>query len=142
MTTVLDASAALAWCMPDEFDDDAEALLECVRAGKTIVPPLWLYEMENAVRSAFRRRRITQAQAREILAHLAMLPIRVVDVPERPAFNDAFSIAIQHDISVYDAIYLDLAKRYRARLASRDARVRNIADRMNIPCFPDGELHG
>ena len=103
--------------------------------GNAIAPALWLYEMENALRNACRRKRITEAYARELIANLSKLPIRIVDAPEKPTFYAAFDISVQHDISVYDAVYLDVAQRHGADLATRDARLQAVAKALNIPRF-------
>jgi len=128
--------------MPDEFDDEADALLQRVSLGDAIVPSLWLYEVENSLLSAYRRSRISDEHARDVLSKLSRLPIRVVDIPERPLFFGAYDIATKHDISVYDAVYLDVAKRHSCELASRDARVLAVAEAMKIPKFSTKENHG
>ncbi len=132
MDLVVDASAAVAWFLPDEFDDAAAALLDFVVTDGAIVPALWAVEVQNALRNAHRRGRVSAEQAHDILARLARLPLRVVDEGERPAFYGALALALEYDVSVYDAVYLDVAFRYRARLASRDARVLFVAQAIGI----------
>jgi predicted nucleic acid-binding protein len=135
MTTLLDASAAIAWCVPDEFDEPAKALLAHVVANGAIVPSLWTFEVENALRSAHRRRRVNEEDAYAIMARLSNLPIRVVDALDTPVFHGAFTISVEHDISVYDAVYLDAARRHGAMLASRDRRLLAVADALGITTF-------
>jgi len=135
VTTVVDASAAIAWCVPDEFDEAAEALLRHVASGHGIVPALWAYEMQNALRNAHRRGRMTEPAIEEVLRRLSRLPLRVVDTSDTPAFQGAFRLAVEHDVSVYDAVYLEAARRHRAALASRDARLLAIASSLNIPHY-------
>lgn len=135
MTTLLDASAAIAWCMPDEFDASAEALLTHVANEGAIVPALWAYEVENALRNAHRRSRLTVADALATMTRLRALPIRVVDAGDGVVFRDAFTLAVDHAISVYDAVYLDTARRHGASIASRDERLLKIAETLGIPRF-------
>lgn len=132
MNLVVDASAAVAWFLPDEFDNEAAVLLDFVATHGALVPALWAVEMQNALRNAHRRGRVKADGAQEILARLARLPLHVVDTDERPTFYGAFALAAEHDISVYDAVYLDVALRYRARLASRDGRVLAVAKMIGI----------
>ena len=132
MDLVVDASASVAWFLPDEFDAQAAALLDFVAVHGALVPALWAVEMQNALRNAHRRRRVNADGAQDILLRLAQLPLRVVDATERPAFHGALALALEHDLSVYDAVYLDVAMRYRAHLASRDARVVAIAQSVGI----------
>lgn len=142
MTTVVDASAAMAWCVPDEFDGTAEALLRHVASGHGIVPALWAYEMQNALRNAHRRGRMTEPAIEEVLRRLARLPLRVVDAADSPAFHGAFRLAVEHDLSIYDAVYLEAARRHRAALASRDARLLAIASSLNVPHYTSQMAHG
>jgi predicted nucleic acid-binding protein len=125
----------VAWCIPDEFDSQAEALLEHVAGDGAIVPPLWVFEIENALRNAYRRKRLNESDVRAIIARLGALPIRVVDAVESPKFHGAFGISVAHDISVYDAVYIDAARRHGATLASRDGRVCEVARALSIPVF-------
>ncbi|HUY10748.1 MAG TPA: type II toxin-antitoxin system VapC family toxin [Candidatus Dormibacteraeota bacterium] len=135
MPLLIDASATVAWLLPDEFDAAAESLLDEVSERGAIVPALWSVEIENALRSAQRRRRITLEAARAILVRLGQLPIRVVDCAERPTFCGALSLSVECDISVYDAVYLDTARRHRARFASRDRRLLDAAQQLGIAIF-------
>jgi predicted nucleic acid-binding protein len=125
----------MAWCIPDEFDHQSQALLDHVAATGAIVPQLWLFEVENALRNAHRRSRLSEADARAVMARLRTLPIRVVDALETPQFHEAFAISVAHDVSVYDAVYLDTARRHGAQLASRDRRVTDVAGALGIPTF-------
>ncbi len=138
MDLVVDASAAVAWFLPDEFDKEAAALLDSVVTHGALVPALWIVEMQNALRNAHRRGRVNADGAQDILAQLVRLPLRVVDAGERPTFYGAFALAVEHDLSVYDAVYLDVALRYRARLASRDERILAVAKSIGIGTLSTG----
>ena len=52
MKCVLDAAAALAFVLADEFTDVAERILEHVVAHGAVVPPLWQSEVANGLLSA------------------------------------------------------------------------------------------
>lgn len=136
MTLVLDASAALAWSIADESDGEALALLKRVGADGAVVPALWLFEMENGLRNAMRRGRITEGEARATQANLASLPIRVVDSTERIAFHGALELANRFDLSVYDAVYLDVALRHKGELVTRDRRLEEIAHELGVASRP------
>jgi predicted nucleic acid-binding protein len=132
LTLVIDASAALAWSIADESDVEAFDVLRRVAAEGAVVPALWLFEIENGLRNAQRRGRITEAEARSIQAHLARLPIRIADTSERVVFNDALSLANRFDLSVYDAAYLDVALRHKAKLVTRDRRLTDVAQALGV----------
>ena len=132
MTLVIDASAALSWSIADESDREALVLLRRVAAEGAIVPALWLYEMENGLRNAQRRGRISEAEAQAIETKLAALPIRVVDVAERVRFFGSLELANRFDVSVYDATYLDVALRHRGQLATRDRKLAVVAANLGV----------
>lgn len=132
MTLILDASAALSWSIADETDGEAIALLKEVRARGGIVPPLWLYEMENGLQNAIRRKRLSETEAMTIRNQLTKLPIRVADASERVVFYDTLSLANRFNISVYDAVYLDVAVRYKGNLVTRDRRLADVASALGV----------
>ena len=44
-------------------------------------------------------------------------------------------LASQHNLSAYDAAYLELALRHQAPLATLDANLRKAANKINVPIF-------
>ena len=65
---VIDASVAVAWCFSDETTRFTEKVLDLVsRGAEVFVPPLWPFEVANALLAAERRKRITVAQATSFL---------------------------------------------------------------------------
>ena len=83
---VIDASIKAAWCFPDERTEYTNAVLHTISTPiEAGAPRLWAYEVRNAVLMGLRRKRITQADAREFHAAVDALPIRLVD----PVLYDA-----------------------------------------------------
>lgn len=106
---VLDASALLMAFFPDgEGQAASQRLLsDWVRDRVEIIAPSLLsLEVTNAVLVAFRRERISQSKARDILRAVTELSIPIVDHPEP---EEIFKIAAKHHISAYDATYAALA---------------------------------
>ncbi len=121
---VLDASVAAAWLLDDEVDPGAVAALAWLRQEGAIVPPLWHYEVRNALLVAERRGRVTGHEAAERLNSLKELPIAT----DRDAdLQVAFDLAREHGLSFYDALYLELAMRSEAPLATLDAQLARAA---------------
>ena len=114
---VVDASVALAWLFDDEDEPRAEQALEHLAEDGAVVPHLWHLETRNALLVAERRGRITAAGVKERLDALKGLPIVTDDEPDLQA---AFGLARAHDLSFYDAIFLELAKSEGARFATLD----------------------
>ena len=116
---VVDASVSAAWFLPDEAAPLTEAALQATAIGDVWVPALWLLEMGNLLLSAQRRRRITDAKRRELVAAAALLRLRVDREPVSMLELDALTAS--HGLTAYDAAYLELALRRQLPLATQDA---------------------
>ncbi len=132
MKFVLDASATLAFMFPEERDDVARAVAIGVRNGDATAPALWAWEVQNAVVVSERRGRLDPAQAAKILADAARLPVRL---EPGSTFGDEAAFARRFKLTVYDAVYLELAFRSGLPLATRDVALRAAADDLGIGSF-------
>ncbi len=117
---VIDASVAASWLFDDESDPLATKALALLDRVEAIVPQLWHFEMRNILLVARRRDRLTEAAFRARLAALPDLPMLTDDQPDLDA---ALALAERHTLSFYDALYLELAQRRGALLASLDRRL-------------------
>ncbi len=116
---VVDASISAAWFLPDEATPYTEAALQATADRRVHVPALWLLEVGNLLLSAQRRRRITDAKRRELVAHAQALRM---DIDREPvAMTTLDDLAARHALSAYDAAYLELALRRALPLATNDA---------------------
>ena len=115
---VLDASVAVAWLLHDEEDPRANAALVRLAQVEALVPQVWHLEVRNALLIAERRGRISVKGALVRVRSLKGLSIRT---DGEPAFDAVFELARHHRLTVYDATYLELAKRRSGALASLDA---------------------
>ena len=116
---VVDASVSAAWFLPDEATPLTEAVLQATTSGDVWVPALWLLEMGNLLLTAQKRKRITAAKRLELVAAAALLRLRVDREPVSMVDLDA--LAARHDLTAYDAVYLELALRRNLPLATQDA---------------------
>ena len=121
---VLDASITADWLLDDEFEPRAADALTRLRRDGAIVPPLWHYEVRNALLAAERRGRGAQNGTTERLDSLKALPIRTDGDTNLQA---AFNLAREHGLSFYDALYLELAKRLGTTLATLDRKLAGAA---------------
>jgi|SRR6266851_4280142 len=125
---VLDASVAVAWCFEDESTKFTESVLRLLEEGaEALVPSIWPLEIANALLVAERRRRIALARATALLQQIAGLPISVLPIDAKQAFEQILSVARQQSLSEYDAAYLDLALRRGLPLATLDGEMRRSA---------------
>jgi predicted nucleic acid-binding protein len=126
VTVVLDASAALAWLFGRDDKTErkrADAMLDALGEAGGLVPALWHSEICNALVVAERRKVASEAQSVDFLTRLGALPIETDSAP-MPARRDiVLQLARRFTLSVYDAVYLELALRSDARLASFDRQL-------------------
>ena len=124
MRFVLDNSVAMRWLLidrPSDVQDYARGVLQRLASGDTaVVPNLFALEAANVLVKSLKRGLITEASAREFLALLAELNIETDATTHERALHDTLNIAIAHDLSAYDAAYLELALREGLPLATLD----------------------
>jgi len=117
---VVDCSVALALVLPDEDSPYADGVLAYLSRENQmpVVPALFRWEFINALMMAQRRKRITDAQFQECSDRWLMSELQ-----EDAMANEktAITLAGQHRLTIYDALYLELAIRRKLKLATLDA---------------------
>lgn len=125
---VLDASALVGWVMPDERGIDLPGL--AARHEDITAPWLLWAELRNILVVNERRGRIPAGSAEQIADAVDGLGI-VLDTA--PAGAVVLDLARRHRLTVYDALYLELALRQGAALASLDAALLAAAQAEAVP---------
>ncbi|MXZ02503.1 MAG: type II toxin-antitoxin system VapC family toxin [Chloroflexi bacterium] len=121
---VLDASLIVALLIGDEVEPDTTASLADIEESDAIVPQLWHSEIRNALLIAERRARITSNQISQRLLYLSTLPIHT---DQEPNLDVAMTLARTHNLTFYNALYLELAIRRNAQLANLDVSLARAA---------------
>ena len=132
MTFVLDASMTMAWVFPDEASETTDRLLESLLERQAYAPGLWPIEVANAFLVATRRRRLEVGEWPLIRRSLEALPIAVDSVSPASVWSAVLELAHERGISVYDAMYLELALRMRLPLATLDGRLAAQAQAVDV----------
>ena len=118
MAFVLDCSVTLPWFLEDERTEFTESLLFAAKRTEYWVPGIWCLEFPNALLVAERRRRIDRSRRIEALEQIPTLQLRfdaeIVDL------KSVSAVAEKHDLSTYDAAYLELALRRELGLVTLD----------------------
>ncbi|MGA0094499.1 MAG: type II toxin-antitoxin system VapC family toxin [Chthoniobacterales bacterium] len=132
---VADASFCGAWVLTDESSGAAESLLARIISGSVqlVVPALWHYEMLNLLRSAVRRKRLATEDLDLTVESLERVPMTLEDLPGAPARRRILHLAMQFDLSSYDAAYLELADRFKISLQTNDAKLAAAAKQLRLP---------
>jgi len=129
---VIDCSVTMAWCFEDEASGYADAALERLKTQEATVPAIWPLEVANVLLVAQRSHRLTEADSTRFLQLLGHLPLQVDNDSTAHVFTDVLPLAKSHDISSYDAAYLELAVRANCPLATLDKRLRTVAEDMGV----------
>ena len=130
---VADSSVGVAWAVPSQSTWLAEHLLNDVASGRPlVVPALWMLEVANALLILVRRKRIAVEHWARVRRALGRLTPVVDDEGPRFALGKISDLAEEHALSVYDAVYLELALRRGLPLATRDARLNQAARRCGV----------
>ena len=132
MSLVLDCSVTMAWIFRDEATDATDRLRDALIETRAFVPSLWPSETANALLVATRRGRIARDEWPGMRAHLDALPIEVDPVSASRTWGATLDLASAHGISVYDAMYLELAVRLQLPLASLDRALLAAARAVDI----------
>ena len=131
MAIVIDSSYALACMMPDER---RPRTMDGVLGEVLLAPFIWPIEIASAMRNAVRRRRFGRPQALDIAAHVSAIGARIV-APWHEAAARYLEVSLAHELTPYDAIYIDLCLGERSGLATCDAELAGAAARLGIPLY-------
>ncbi len=129
---VVDASMTLAWCFDDEASAETEAVLRRLLLEGAIAPAHWSLEVGNGLRFGERRGRIDKAKLAVAESLLTDLFVDVVAI-DIPTMLRAVDVARRHDLTVYDAAYLDLAARRGLGLATIDEQLATACRKARVP---------
>lgn len=119
---VLDASVMLRWYFQDE-DPLSVDLLRSLANDRVVVPVHWGAELANGVLIGERRGRAPVAQVVQLLDLVASLDLEVDSEGAADVLDRILPLARAHRLTVYDALYLELAERRGAKLVSFDRQL-------------------
>lgn len=139
MSLVLDASVAIAWIYSAEATGEVTEVLHQVVESGAWVPAIWRLEVANVLEMGVRKGRFDAAFRDESLADLGLLPITVDPETDRQAWGATAKLAARHRLTLYDAAYLELARRRSLPLATLDSELRAAATAEDIPLLGSGE---
>ena len=118
---MLDASVVLAWCFADENATLSQHVAGMFKQGDTaVVPSFWPHEVLNALLAGEKRKRISKELVRSFLDDLGALPIGLEQFSAGVVFDRIQHLSREHDLTAYDAAYLDLALETGLPLATLD----------------------
>ena len=124
---VLDTSAIIRLYIPD--GPLPEGLIECITSAQRaeasiLIPELALAEVVQVIWKKEQMGYINSTEANEIISAVLELPVEVVG--HFDLLFDSLSIARQHGFTVYDSLFLALAKKKKAALITADLQLEKI----------------
>ena len=129
MSVVVDCSVAMAWVLQDEASSYADAALNHIVSEGGIVPDLWWLETRNVLLMAERRDRLAREDAEKADAALRDLGLVQDTAMDRA---QVLRLARSHNLTSYDATYLELSLRHEAPIATLDKRLAEAARREQV----------
>jgi len=120
---VLDSSVVIKWFSQEEYTDLALKIRDNFVNGNVeiVVPDLLLYEISNALRY---NKNIKKSEVNGAIKSLIEIGIKII-VPTEDVMMTAISIAYTHDLTVYDAYFIALAKELDFIFVTADERLYN-----------------
>lgn len=118
---VLDASVVIKWFSEEEYTDKAVKLRDDFFKGENelVVPDLLLYEVSNALRY---NPNFDETDVVEAVGSLFDMGISII-VPTLEVIKSSIDIAFSHNITIYDAFYVALAKEIDFALITADSKL-------------------
>lgn len=132
---VVDASTALAWCFPDETSEYADDVLLALEGYTILVPAVWNLELANAVLVGQRKKRLNQPEIEGFTTLMESLPVVEDTRTLNEVVHNVLPLARAHELSAYDAAYLELSLRHSAPLATLDGKLRKAAKETGTELF-------
>ena len=129
---VLDCSVTISWLIPDERDDSTLKILEMLPEKGSIVPSIWPLEVGNVLLVAQRHKRIASEQRHSAIYALNQLPIKIDTLTSKNAFLETMELAELHNLTSYDASYLELAIRMNLPIATLDKKLIQVAKERKV----------
>jgi len=133
---VIDASAALAWLFGEEQAAEVRAR---IGDATLVAPSVWRVEVVNAMLIRERRKDITPAQGTRFLRVLDALAVEIVAEPIGRSLEQLALFARPHQLTAYDAVYLELATSLGLPLWTYDRNLRQAAERIGAALFEESD---
>ena len=123
MNLVIDASVVIKFYIPEILSDKSAEVMSRVADGELMLcaPDLLYPETGNILWKKQCRHELIPAEVDEIVDAITSLPIRVES--SMPVMPLAVSIAMHSGITVYDAMYVAVARIYETRMITADKKL-------------------
>jgi len=128
---VLDCSAAVEMAMKTEAGEAMRSLI--LEEEEVISSELFLVELASAFGKYVKAGLADKELATRYIQEASALPDRLIPISEN--YIEAFHESIRLKHSVYDLLYLTLARRNAATLVTLDTKLIQLSEEQGIDCF-------
>jgi predicted nucleic acid-binding protein len=138
MIAVIDTSALIRLFIPDgPVTQGLEVFLNGVDQGRNIAiaPELIIVESANVLNKKRRLGELSDNESQQMLSDIIAMPIRLF--PHRPLISRSFELAMEYQLTVYDAIFIALAVEHGAAIFSEDQAIKNVVDTLGLSSSQD-----
>lgn len=120
MRLVVDSSFVVASLLAEEHTGFALEVLGAGEHEESLAPALLPFEVANVLRTRFRSGDLSASERDARLAGFAALGIMIEPPPSETRLARSLDLSARHDLTVYDAAYLETALRLGGALATLD----------------------
>lgn len=121
---------------PDDLAYAARILQEMDgKHAEALVPMLWGLEVGNVIARAEAKGWLLESRSVEFLGIIQQMAIQVDPTTFTHALGNTLQLARRHNLSTYDASYLELALREGLPLATLDGGLRAVVQRVGARLF-------
>ena len=131
---VLDASLTLAYSFESQATPEIDAIMRTVQQQGALVPATWVVEHWHGLVKA-RSRGISDDEIGRVWELIRLLSITVEPADPGRVAVAVFPLARAHQLTIYDATYLETAIRNGLPLATCDKSLRRAADSERVTCL-------
>lgn len=137
-TVVIDASVSVAWLLDEPENSTAlrDLFLQAFRRQcVALVPALWHWECANVLLGLVKQQTLLLPQVPGYLELMRYASPQEDAMPSAHVQLATIELAHISGLSYYDASYVELALRRKARLATLDAKMKTAAQQLGVDCL-------
>lgn len=122
---VVDSSVVMKWFIPEPYSSQARLILDDYQTGKyAFLAPDHLYaELGNIVWKKHTQRDLPAADAERVIVAFHKLTFELTSTAD--LLDDAYRLAVTHQRTVYDMLYVALSVRERCSFVTADEKLAN-----------------
>ena len=122
---VMDSSVAIKWFVTEPYSTESRKILDGYKAGdiNLLAPDLINAEVGNIIWKKHHVQDLSAEDAQEIIETFQSVTIEFT--PSAVLMDEAYRLAIAHERTVYDMMYVALSKREKCRFVTADERLVN-----------------